>query len=233
MNYGTRFFAIMCITTVFSSVCIGGLTYLFERQHAIKEAQVKSHILLDLINTSTTYFESSQKPLVKELLKKNNKFYPELTNRFMILREYSDILQTKSHDHHFRLASLNPLNEKNKATPKETTIIGRFRSDPQLKKQDGLITQNHETVYFSASPITVQDNSCLSCHGKPENASRAQIVMYGTDNGYGWQKDETNSALFVYISLHQALQVAKKSAAKLFFISFACFLLTFLVIIIF
>ena len=230
MKYPIRFLMIICTAAILSSAFIGGLSYWFQKQHSIKEAKTKSNLLIDYINTSATYFESSQKPLVNELLRNHNRFYPELTNGFMVLREYSDILQEKNNGQSFRLASLNPLNEKNRAVPFEKQIIEKFRSNPLLKKQDGLVSKNGSISYFSSSPLKVRNNYCLVCHGKPEDAPRAQIIMYGMDNGYEWKKDETIATTIVYISLQQAIQDAKVTATKIFFMSFACFLLTFLVI---
>jgi len=206
------------------------MSYWFQKQHVISEAKIRSTVLLDYINASSAYFEHSQKPLINELLQDNNKFYPELSNGFMVLREFAGIFKKKNSGHSFHLASLNPLNDANAADPNEKQTIVHFRSTPELKKEDGLINQNGEMIYYAASPIKIQ-TSCLTCHGKPENAPRTQVVLYGTDNGYGWEAGETIAATFIYVSLQQAIQNAKNTAIKIFFISFACFLLTFLVII--
>jgi hypothetical protein len=220
----------MCVTSILSSICIGGLSYWFQKQHVIAEAKVRSSILLDYTNASSAYFEHSQKPLINALLLDNDKFYPELSNGFMVLREFANLFEKNNSGHSFHLASLNPLNDANIANSNEKQIINHFRSQPALKKKDGLIKQNGELIYYTSAPIKIK-TSCLTCHDKPENAPRTQIVLYGTDNGYGWQAGETIAATFIYVSLQQSMQDARNNAIKIFFISFACFLLTFLVII--
>jgi hypothetical protein len=209
------------------------MSYWFQKSHILAEAKNTGNLLLGYVNASSTYFEHSQKALVNELLGENDRFYPELTNGFMVLRELADLFHKNSRGHSFHLATLNPLNKKNMADLDEIKIIETFRSNPQLLKKEGLINRKGATTYYIASPIKVTGSSCLNCHGKPENAPRAQIVLYGMENGYNWQNNEIISAAIIYIPVLQDIREAKNVAVKVFFISFACFLLTFLAIILF
>jgi len=233
MKHPTRFLIIMCLAGILFPVCIGGLSYWFQKQHIIREAKIRSNLILDYINASSGFFEHSQKSLVNELLHDTSNFYPELTNGFMLLREVSDLFEKNNTEHHFHLASLNPLNKKNTANRDERRIIEKFRSNPQLQKQEGLIRENGDILYYIASPVKVTGNLCLNCHGNQENAPRAQVILYGMDSGYNWQVGETISAAIVHVSLQRSIREAKNTAMKFFFISFTCFMLTFLVLILF
>lgn len=138
MKYRTRFLIIMCITSILSSIFIGGMSYWLQKQHVIEEAKVRSTILLHYTNASSAYFEHNQKPLINALLQDNNKFYPELSNGFMILREFANLFEKNNRGHSFHLASLNPLNplnDANIANSDEKQIISYFRSQPALKKK--------------------------------------------------------------------------------------------------
>ncbi len=223
----------MCLAGILSSLCIGGISYWFQKQHIIREAKTRSTLILDYINASSGFFEHSQKALVNELLHDTSNFYPELTNGFMLLREISELFATNNSEHNFHLASLNPLNKKNAATRDERRIIEKFRSNPQLQRHDGLIKENGDIFYYIASPVKVTGNFCLNCHGKPEKAPRAQVILYGMDSGYNWQVGDTVSAAIVRVSLQNSIREAKNNAMKLFFISFICFMLSFLALILF
>ncbi len=223
----------MCLAGILSSLCIGALSYWFQKQHIIREAKTRSTLILDYVNASSGFFEHSQKALVNELLHDTSNFYPELTNGFMLLREISELFATNNQEHNFHLASLNPLNKKNAATRDERRIIEKFRSNPQLQRHDGLIKENGDIFYYIASPVKVTGNFCLNCHGNPEKAPRAQVILYGMDSGYNWQKGDTVSAAIVRVSLQNSIREAKNSAMKLFIISFICFMLSFLALILF
>lgn len=233
MKHQTRFLIILCVTGILSALSIGGFSYWFQKQHIIREAKARSNLILDYINASSGFFEHNQKALVNELFHDTSSFYPELTNGFMLLREVSELFATTNTNHRFYLASLNPLNKKNTATGDERRIIEKFRSDPQLQKQEGLTRKDGHSFYYMASPVKVTGNLCLNCHGSPENAARAQVILYGTDSGYNWQQGDTIAAAIVRVSLQDSLREAKNTAMKLFFISFICFMLAFLALILF
>jgi hypothetical protein len=172
--------------------------------------------------------------LINELLKNNDGFYPELTNGFMLLRKQSELLGKRNKGHSLHLASLNPLNPDNWADNEESRIINAFQKNPQqLKIQEGLIRKNNDVLFYTATPIRITGNSCLNCHGAPDNAPRAQIILYGRDSGYNWQKNTTIAAAIAYVSVKNAISEARKNALKIFAVSLVCFLLSFTAIFLF
>ncbi len=222
---------IICLISILSSLIISGFSYWMLKKQAITEARIRGNILLDTVNAYSIFFERNQKPLVNTLLGHNNtRFYPELTNGFMLLRESTNSLKKKKGAPWLHLASLNPLNQENMADADESRIIEEFRAKPMLTKKDGLLNKKGKLFYYSSSPIRVTDAGCLQCHGKPEAAPRMQVTLYGMNNGYNWQPGKTVSAAIVYVPLRQAIDAAENFAAILFFISLGCFFLTFLVI---
>ncbi len=221
---------IICLISILSSLIISGFSYWMLKKQAITEARIRGNIVLDTVNAYSIFFERNQKPLVNTLLRNNTRFYPELTNGFMVLRESANSLKKMKGAPWLHLASLNPLNQENMADADESRIIEEFLAKPMLTKKDGLLNKNGELFYYSSSPIRVTDAGCLRCHGKPENAPRIQLTLYGLDNGYNWQPGKTVSAAIVYVPVRQAIDTAKNFAAILFFISLGCFVLTFLII---
>jgi hypothetical protein len=223
---------VLCISLL-SSFLVGGFSYWLLRQHIIGEARDRNTLLLDFVNASATYFEHSQKRLINELLKNNDGFYPELTNGFMLLREQSERLGKRNKGYSLHLASLNPLNSANWADNEETRIINAFQNNQQLKIQEGLVRKNNDVLFYTATPIRITGNSCLNCHGAPDNAPRAQIVLYGRDSGYNWQENTTIAAAIAYASVENVISEARKNALKIFAVSLACSLLSFTAIFLF
>ncbi len=96
----------------------------------------------------------------------------------------------------YRQVALNPLNEQNRATPREAELIERFRHEPTLKKQTGFCQSDGEEHYFVARP-TVVEESCLACHGEPSRVPPEILARYGGDSGFGWKAGERSSMLFI------------------------------------
>ena len=221
----------LVVLVMVAASCIASASYWLGKQRAIAEAQAKADLLLNCVDSSLEFFEKAQKPLAMQFTKKTAGLYPELTNKFMVTREFTDILHKKSTKYKIHLATLNPLNDKNKADFNETQIINDFRSHPKMTSKEGLINNHGKLFYYKAYPITVSKAACLACHAKPEDAPWAQVVLYGTEHGYNWNLAETISAKFAYVSVLKELKWAKKTAIKIFIITFICFLLTFLPVI--
>ncbi|MBL8798344.1 MAG: response regulator [Planctomycetia bacterium] len=98
----------------------------------------------------------------------------------------------------FREASLNPLNDKNRAAPEEADLIRRFAADRELEQLDGYFPWQGQEHYYVARPIVVE-KSCLRCHDTPDKAPPEVVQRYGRTSGYGWREGEINSILMVAV----------------------------------
>jgi methyl-accepting chemotaxis protein len=54
-------------------------------------------------------------------------------------------------------------------------------------------------VFYTASPLAVGSESCLRCHGEPEQAPNSLINTYGSENGFGWELNEIIAAQVIYV----------------------------------
>ncbi len=216
----------LIIILLIVALLISGAGYFFIKQQAIVDAKSKAAALLQYTEASRHFFLKHQKPAVIELMECKNRFFPELMLGFMIDRETWKLVTEEEPGYRYHQATLNPLNEEDRADTDELQIISEFRSDAELKKLDGIITKNEEEFVYVASPVKVERKSCLQCHGNPDDAPRFQVEVYGQDQGYGWNLDETVSASVVYVSLEEALQRARRRGIWIFFITFGGFILT-------
>jgi PAS domain S-box-containing protein len=94
----------------------------------------------------------------------------------------------------FREASLNPLNEENRARGVEFDLIERFRADPSLTELSGYDAGTGQELFYVARPIAVRA-VCLGCHGSPETAPPEVVRRYGREHGFGWKEGEVNGAV--------------------------------------
>jgi len=134
---------------------------------------------------------------------------------FVSARGTFELFQKSYPGYVFKQATLDPLNESNKANAEEQAIISDFKKNPALKSTEGRVVKNGEDVFFFAQPIRVDSKSCLRCHGNPNDAPKDQIEIYGSETGYNWEKDDTVAAFVIYIPTAAAIQAAKKLSLTL------------------
>ncbi|MCB2183697.1 MAG: DUF3365 domain-containing protein [Desulfobulbaceae bacterium] len=227
MGIRARLVFIMGVFSLIATLIIGGATYKLTERNAIIEARQKGQLLFNYIVSSRKYFKNYQRALVLELVEED-RFYPELMSGFVVNRGIWDVFKENHQGYNFKQATLDPLFPANKADKDEVRIIDAFRKRSDLKKQEGLVEKNGEKLFYLAFPIKVDNKGCLRCHGDPLNAPKDQIEIYGTENGYNWKYGDTVSAYVIYVSIHEAIKDAKRTAGILFLIGIGCFFLALL-----
>ena len=119
----------------------------------------------------------------------------------------------------FREASLNPLNEANRATPDEEQLIRRFQENLDLKELTGFARTPEGEQFYVARPIAVTA-VCLQCHRSPDTAPAEVVQRYGREHGYGWREGEVTSAVMVTVPSHD-LRAGKASMRRTLLVVFA------------
>lgn len=223
MGIRTRFVLIMGLLGALALGGIGVASYQFSVKSAMVEAKTKGDIIFSYILASDKFFTENQRPLLLELVEQD-RFYPELMSSFNITREIYENFSKKLPGYIFKQASLSPLQPSNKADKDEIAIINAFDKNQGLPKQEGYMKKGAEEYYYMATPVKVAD-SCLRCHGDPQDAPKDLVDAYGTESGYNWKSGEINSAFIVYIPVKQAMIAAMKNIVILFGIGAGCLLI--------
>ncbi|MFH2124749.1 MAG: DUF3365 domain-containing protein [Pseudomonadota bacterium] len=234
MGIRAKFITIISVLSLLATIAIGYTSYMLSRQNALADAKSKGEMLFNYIGASEKFFSKYQYPLIQEeIMTDKDKFIPELMSRFVVTRMEHDIFAENQKGYRFKQATIDPLWPDNKADADELKIIKHFASNPSSKEQDGIITKGGEQFFYAAKPVKIDKEFCLNCHGDPVNAPKDQLDIYGAEHGYNWKLDDTVGASMIYVSISQALEVAKKSALKIFVIGIGCLLVTIICIWIF
>jgi methyl-accepting chemotaxis protein len=133
----------------------------------------------------------------------------------------------------FKQATLDPLWPENKADTEEEQVISYFKDHPDEQLKEGVMDKGGNKFFYTAKPITINKEFCLTCHGDPADAPADQRDIYGVENGYNWVMNDTVGTSIVYISISSALANAKQSAIKIFSVGLGCLLVTIICIWIF
>lgn len=160
-----------------------------------KEAQNRSEIVLNFAEASRDYVKNSLRPEVEKITDKM--IFEAMSSSYVARSIFENFNQTMP-EYLYKQSSTNPLNPNHKASEFEEKIIKQFKDNPGLEKLTGYTKIRDQDNYYVALPSVVED-SCLKCHGSPANAPPEIIQTYGTDNGFGWQVGDINSAIMVYV----------------------------------
>ncbi|MDA0267991.1 MAG: DUF3365 domain-containing protein, partial [Cyanobacteria bacterium] len=70
---------------------------------------------------------------------------------------------------------------------------------------------NQGSVFYSALPIRIKEQSCLQCHGAPDAAPPAMLAQYGRENGFNWPLNEVIGTQIVYVPAAEVSRTAQRA----------------------
>lgn len=107
-------------------------------------------------------------------------------------------------DYSYKEAALNPTNPRDRTSDWEADIVDMFRNNSSQKEFVGRRDTAVGAALYVSTPIRVDDESCLTCHGAAENAPPELVKLYGAGNGFGWRLHDVVGAQVVSIPAHVA-----------------------------
>lgn len=229
MSIRVRFMALIAILSLMASIALAYGSFKFNERNAIKEAKLKGEIVYNYMSSSRDYFRKHQLPVIYAAVGRSE-FIPEIMSSFAVVRGTFEMFQETTKDYIFKQATKNPLVPSNKADAEELALIADFHKDQTLVEKEGRMFKKGVEYYYFAQPIRVTSETCLECHGDPDNAPEEQLDIYGEESGYNWELNDTVSALIVYVPIQKALDKAKQLSKILFLIGTGGILLLMLLI---
>jgi Protein of unknown function (DUF3365) len=90
----------------------------------------------------------------------------------------------------------------------EADVVNFFRDNPSKTEFVGRRNTPIGRSLFLSTPIRVDSESCLGCHGAAEKAPAEIVKLYGSGNGFGWQLGDVVGAQIVSVPADVALNRA-------------------------
>jgi len=129
----------------------------------------------------------------------------------------NDFIMNGRNGFYVKSVSDNPRNPNNLADEEELKLIKRFKKDGGEKEYFGVYEENGVDFYQYATPIYVKA-SCLSCHGKKENAP--EIIRRSYHNAYDYEVGDVRGIVSIRIPYENSLEnISKFLHRELFFIA--------------
>lgn len=214
-------FTIFFVGWIICGSSIWGLEYNKARKDITRTAQV----LLDTARATRDYTSNQIAPQFALLTKTQSSGIPDNSKSkaefnkvtapsyaaHQILNQLEKNKENSGYS--YRESAINPTNRKDLATPWEIEIINYFAKNPQAPPKIGerLDVITHQKTLYVAEPIQILNQSCLVCHGRPENAPPDLINTYGSEHGFGWKLNDVIGARIISIPTIIQYQEAEKS----------------------
>ncbi|MEM6452308.1 MAG: DUF3365 domain-containing protein [Cyanobacteria bacterium P01_D01_bin.105] len=202
-NLGTKFSLLLAlIWLVGGSVTIFTLSKHLNAQ-AEQTVRERAEIVLTAMQAARDYTQDNIQPLVEAYSVADNSFTQEIIPNFAARSIFSNFRQQDPSllDYLYKEAAVNPTNTADLADSFEAELYPQLEplTDTPPEIISGYRMLDDQKFFYLAKPLVVSDQSCLACHGRPQNAPAPLISMYGDRNGFGWKLNEIVATQMVYV----------------------------------
>lgn len=166
--------------------------------NARDEVLQNARIMMEAALATRAYTTNQIRPLLETQMK--YEFLPQSVPAFAATEQFND-LRKKFSDYHYKEATLNPTNPRNRASDWETDVVNQFRNDPERAELVGERETPAGPSLYMARPIQIKSATCLGCHSSIEAAPKTMLELYGPANGFGWKMNEVIGAQIVSIPM--------------------------------
>ena len=208
--------------------CLAGTLIIYFHQKRELEAQAleKSELIMAAVAASRQYVIEVLRPVMFELVGEEH-FVLEAMSSSYVGRAVMDRFSPALPEVYYRRASLNARNPDYEVNEMELGMLEYFRANPDEKIWQGIAEVNERTEFKRFEPVTFT-RGCLQCHGRPEDAPRELIEMYGSEGGFGRAEGEIGGVVSVGIPVQAALGEIRERAISVFMVVFLALSLIFI-----
>ncbi|MBN1804260.1 MAG: DUF3365 domain-containing protein [Sedimentisphaerales bacterium] len=169
---------IVSLFTVFVLYCTWSDNYTQMNELLAKQSELALHFDLAI----REYVEEHIRPFAEQHVGQEE-FIPETMSTSFVARNIFAKINKKFPDYILRFSSDNPRNPNNLAGPEELEMIKYFKNNPDVQSRAGQINLDGKPhiVQFCARRMK---ESCLRCHGNPDDAPKGLLKLYGDIAGF-------------------------------------------------
>lgn len=174
------------------------------QRNAQQEILEHARLTMEKAIAVRTYTNEQIRPLLETQMKYS--FLPQSVPAYSATEVLQQLAKVYP-QYHYKEATLNPTNPRDRAVDWEADLVNRFRTDAERKELVGERDTPLGRMLYIARPLKISNAACLYCHSTPDAAPRTLIDKYGPANGFGWQLNEVIGAQVV--SVPMALPLAR------------------------
>lgn len=180
------------------------IIYTHQKKRLQEEALRKAELVMAAVDANRTYVQETLRPRMYELLGQD-RFVIEAMSTSYISRVVMEKFKEDMPDISYRRVSLDAKNPEFEADQWEREMIRYFNKHPEAETWQGIRPVAGEQYFMRFSPVRYKD-SCLHCHGKPEDAPESIVKSYGKTAGFFKKTDQISSVVSIGIPVGEGLR---------------------------
>lgn len=208
MKLTTKFNLVLLLVLAIGYAATGWITHRILIDHAREEVVGRAGMMMEGAGAIRSYTVEEIRPLLTLQMKRA--FLPQSVPAYSATTTFEKLRKTHP-EYHYKEATLNPTNPRDRAVDWEADVIRHFVDFPKQRSLIGDRDTATGRSLFMARPIRITNPACLTCHSTADAAPQTQLDRYGDDNGFGWKLNEVVGAQIVSVPLEVAIEQANQT----------------------
>ena len=222
-SIGTKFsLAVVGLAFVFSGVILYR-AWSTTKAHTDELTSQQAALALEFDLAIRHYAAEAIRPAMEKRVGKDE-FVIEAMSTSFIARSIFDKVDDTFPDYVIKFSSDNPRNPANLAGPKEAELLQYFQDNPEESRWMGKLTLNGKEYFAHLSARRIEQ-SCLRCHGSPEDSPKSLLVRYGDTGGFHRKVGDVAGMDVIAIPMDSVNAALRADATENILVTAACLLL--------
>ncbi|WP_028576545.1 c-type heme family protein [Desulfomicrobium escambiense] len=197
----TKFISGLLVASIILGIAFSVGFYVHMKNVLEEEVRDKALLIFTHVDSIQHYVRDVLRPTMYERLPSS--FVIEAMSSSFISRAIMAPVNDDRDGTIYRRVAIDARNPAYEANEHERELIKYFRANPDEEFWQGYRVIDGERYYLKVRSVRFEE-SCMYCHGQPENAPQELIALYGV-RGFGKQLGAIAGVDFVGISVHSSV----------------------------
>ena len=215
LNLRMKFITGLVLFALALGGCISIILYF--HFNSILEAQIsqRSRMLLAQSNAVQDYVKTVLRPEMFDSLPEDRFILKAMSSSYISREVMARLNISDDQPYHYRRVSKKPRNPESTPNDFEAGLITKFGKNKNLTMwEDDAMVEKIE-YHIVARPVVFKD-SCMHCHGAPEDAPVELLEIYGDKNGFHYTPGEVGGVVVAGFPVDMIKGPAKEVTSKYF-----------------
>ena len=200
---------------VFFSALVSFTLYLYQKETLEEEAYQRATLIMTAMDASRAYVRQVLRPKMYEIIDEDD-FVLEAMSSSYISRAIMELVNEEIEDFSYRRVSVNARNPDYEAEGLEREMITYFSDNQHIDEWHKIIEKEDGSRFFMRFQPVVFKESCMHCHGSPEDAPLKILENYGDQRGFNRQVGDVAGVISVSLPVGLNLMKIKEFAFLVF-----------------
>ncbi len=189
-----KFISGLVVFVLLLGIMISLIMYFHFNSIMQSEISQRARMLLAQSNAIQEYVKASLRPEMFDVLPEGRFVLKAMSSSYISRDVMARLNISDTYAYHYRRVSKKPRNPDSAPDAFEMELIGLFADNPELSIFEDTATVKGEKYHMVARPV-VFGESCMQCHGDPQDAPGEMIEIYGSKNGFQYTVGEVGGVV--------------------------------------